>query len=312
MMRAHRAIRAGLATLGLGVAGLAIQAGVAHGAPSEPSLLNVSTSAVRQTSATLNATIGTGEGDTTYHFEYGQSAAYGTSVPVPDADIGTGPGAVVVGREITNLQPGATYHYRVIATNALGRVRSGDQTFTTPPPQPPVVSTGQKPGEVAQNTATLTGTIDTQGFETVYEFDLGTDTSYGTRIFGDAGVEPGAHTFTVSLQGLTPGATYHYRIAATNIFGPTYGADQTLTTATYPSAVLTAPVPPPLVPALLLAPAPSTSSAGAASVKPAALTAARRHGGPRKSGGRRPRHRRNGRSHGAGLAPSANRGGGRW
>jgi hypothetical protein len=214
---------------------------------SEPSLVSVSSSAVTQTSATLNATIGPGHADTSYHFEYGTSTAYGTSVPVPDADIGIGlNGPAVVGQELTGLALDTTYHYRVIASNALGQDIGNDRTFTTPPLQPPVVSTGQASG-VAQNAATLTATIDTQGFQSTYEFDLGTDTSYGTRIFGDAGVQAGAHTFAAGLQGLAPGTTYHYRIVASNIFGTSYGTDQTLTTVPVPGSVITAPPPPPLI-----------------------------------------------------------------
>jgi hypothetical protein len=215
---------------------------------SKPLLVSESSSAVRQTAATLNAAIAQNHADTTYHFEYGTSIAYGTSTPVPDADVGNGGvgGPVVVGQELEGLQPGTTYHYRVIATNAVGQTVGADQMFTTPPPQPPVVSTGQASG-VAQNSATLTGTVDAQGFETVYEFDIGVDTSYGTRIFGDAAVEPGAHTFTATLQGLTAGATYHYRILATNAFGTIYGADQAFTTSPVPAAVLVAPAVAPLV-----------------------------------------------------------------
>jgi hypothetical protein len=35
-----------------------------------------------------------------------------------------------------------------------------------------------------------------------------------------------------SLAGLEPGTTYHYRIAATNSLGTSYGEDQTFTTTT--------------------------------------------------------------------------------
>jgi phosphodiesterase/alkaline phosphatase D-like protein len=307
-MRTHRAILVGLATLGLSVAGVAGQVGVAYGAQSEPSLLNVSSSVVRQASATLNATIAPGEAATVYHFEYGTSAAYGTSVPVPDAAIGGGREAVVVEQQLTGLQPDTTYHYRAIASNTLGRVVGSDETFTTPPLQPPSVSTGQAIG-VGQNSATLTGTIETQGFETTYEFDLGADTSYGSRIFGDAGVEAGEQAYTVPLQGLAPGTTYHYRLLATNTFGTSYGVDVAFTTATYPSSALAAPVASALVPTLLLVPA-STGSSGAkaASVKPIARTARRGKAKARKSSGRRPGgHSDGGRSTRAGHAHGANR-----
>jgi phosphodiesterase/alkaline phosphatase D-like protein len=236
------------ATLGLS---LAASAGQASALPSEPSLANVSSSAVTQTAATLNARIGTGGAETTYRFEYGTSVVYGSSVPLPDADIGA-EGVITVGQEITGLQPGTTYHYRAVATNSAGRVLGSDEAFTTAPLRPPVVSTGQASG-VSEGAATLTGTVDTAGFETVYEFDLGVDTSYGTRIFGDAGAEPGAQTFAFPLQGLTPGTTYHYRILATSVFGTSYGVDQTFTTVSYPGATLAAPVTSALVPTSLLA-----------------------------------------------------------
>jgi hypothetical protein len=278
-----------------------------------PSLDSQSASVVTQTSATLNASINPNNQDTTYHFQFGPTTAYGTVLPAPDADIGLGYGDVVVGQQLTGLSPGTTYHFRVIATNATsppGGTVGADRTFTTPSLQPPVVGTGRASG-VAQNTATLTGTVDTQGFETTYEFDLGTDTSYGSRIFGDAGREPGAQTFTVALQGLAAGATYHYRIVATNVFGTVYGADETFTTGVYPSSMLTTPMAPALVPALLLAPASSgTSTAKAVSVKPAARVA--RHSGAGKRGGKRPNGRgRRGRSRGVGRAHGVNRGGGR-
>jgi NHL repeat len=264
----------------------------------EPALQSESASALTQTTATLDATIDPNDQATTYHFEYGTTTAYGTVIPVPDASIGSGYEAVNVGEELAGLQPGTTYHYRVIASNAsspAGGTIGADQMFTTPPLQPPVVSTGQAVS-VGQSTATLTGTIDTQGFQTDYEFDLGTDTSYGTRIFGNAGSEPGIQTFTVALQGLMPGTTYHYRIAAANTFGTVYGVDVTFTTGTYPSAVLAAPVTPTLVPAIALAPEVSASKGAgkAASVKPVVRAARheRAQGRERREASGRGRKRR--------------------
>ncbi len=281
---------------------------------SKPSLLNESASVVKQTTATLNATIDPGKADTTYRFEYGTSAAYGASIPVPDADIGSGlQGPVVVGQQLAGLQPGTTYHYRVLATNTLGQTIGADQTFTTPQPTPPVVSTGQA-GGVAQNTATLTGTVDTRGFQTDYEFDLGVDTSYGTRIFGNAGFEPGVGTFTVPLQGLMPGTTYHYRVLATNAFGTVYGVDEVFTTTSYPSSTLAGTGTLPLLATPLLAPAGSTpahgASAGAASRSAARLA---RHGTASRSSRRQDGHRRRGArgSGGTGHVHTGNRRGGR-
>jgi predicted lipoprotein with Yx(FWY)xxD motif len=80
--------------------------------------------------------------DTTYHFEYGTSTAYGSSVPVPDADAGAGL-ATPVSQQISGLAPNTTYHYRLVSNNSVeGTGTSADRTFstaetsttTTPPP----------------------------------------------------------------------------------------------------------------------------------------------------------------------------------
>jgi predicted lipoprotein with Yx(FWY)xxD motif len=70
-------------------------------------------------------------GTTTYHFEYGTSTAYGTSVPMPDAEAGTAQSSPV-SEQITGLMPGTTYHWRLVSNNTVeGTGFSADQTFTT-------------------------------------------------------------------------------------------------------------------------------------------------------------------------------------
>ena len=92
------------------------------------------------TSATLRAQIAPGKLDTHYHFEYGETSAYGTVAPVPDADIGAGEAAVPVSAELSGLARGATYHYRVVATNAAGTVYGPDEELITTPPAPSTAS----------------------------------------------------------------------------------------------------------------------------------------------------------------------------
>ena len=97
-------------------------------------------SEVNRSTARIDAEINPSGADTTYHFEYGPDTSYGSSVPVPDGDIGSGTKGVEVGQLVTGLQPGGTYHYRIVATNSSGTTPSGDESFSTFPastPQPP-------------------------------------------------------------------------------------------------------------------------------------------------------------------------------
>jgi NHL repeat len=92
---------------------------------------------VGSTTATMTALIDPNGSATTYHFEYGPTASYGTSVPpVPGSEIGSGTEPVEVSQSLTNLEADTTYHYRIVATNDNGTVDGPDKTFTTFPPLP--------------------------------------------------------------------------------------------------------------------------------------------------------------------------------
>jgi hypothetical protein len=99
-----------------------------------PAVLSTSAANVTSASAELRATINPDGGDTTYHFEYGTTTAYGASIPAPDADIGSGVGIRSVSRGIQGLHAGTVYHYRVVAHNPLGTIVGPDSTLTTPAP----------------------------------------------------------------------------------------------------------------------------------------------------------------------------------
>jgi hypothetical protein len=70
-------------------------------------------------------------------FEYGLSDKYGASTPcVPDAaGLGEGATDVPVSAELESEQllPGATYHYRLLASNVAGTSEGEDRTFATAP-----------------------------------------------------------------------------------------------------------------------------------------------------------------------------------
>jgi DNA-binding beta-propeller fold protein YncE/alpha-tubulin suppressor-like RCC1 family protein len=101
-------------------------------APDPPVATTEAASEVKSTSATLNATINPNGLYTTYHFEYGKTTSYGTSVPVPDEYVGSTITSIKVSKAITGLASGTKYNFRVVATNASGTTKGVNKTFTTP------------------------------------------------------------------------------------------------------------------------------------------------------------------------------------
>jgi hypothetical protein len=81
--------------------------------------------------AKLGALVAPGGLGTSYRFEYGTSTEYGHSAPVPEGSVGSGFSSRAVWAAALGLQPGTTYHYRVVAANALGVTVGPDETFTT-------------------------------------------------------------------------------------------------------------------------------------------------------------------------------------
>jgi DNA-binding beta-propeller fold protein YncE len=213
-----------------------------------PSIDGESALLATQTSALLAGRINPEHDETTYHIEYGPDTKYGTSLPVPDAVVGSGYEDINVQQDATGLQPDMTYHFRLVATNSAGPPAYGqDETFTTAAATSPLVGLASA-SAIAPDSVILSGTIDPQGIQASYEFDLGTDTNYGTRIFGEVGSAEDSQTVIASLQDLAPGTTYHYRLLAGNVYGTTYGQDQTFTTPASPAASLTAPLTAQLIP----------------------------------------------------------------
>jgi hypothetical protein len=101
------------------------------GPPSAPVVERELTAEVGTSEAKLGALASAGGIQTTYRFEYGRSTAYGQSTPFPEGSVGEGLASHAVWAAASGLAPGTTYHYRVVATNELGRAVGPDQTFTT-------------------------------------------------------------------------------------------------------------------------------------------------------------------------------------
>jgi hypothetical protein len=81
--------------------------------------------------ATLLGAVDPNGSATTYRFEWGETAAYGRSVPAVDAPVASDQAVHAVAERLEGLAPGTTYHFRLVATSSAGVGYGADQTFTT-------------------------------------------------------------------------------------------------------------------------------------------------------------------------------------
>jgi hypothetical protein len=191
-----------------------------------------SVSAITPTGATLNGTIDPRGSTTSYHFDYGLDTSYG-SVSTPDGSIAAGQGNQSASSPVTGLQPGTTYHFRIVADNGTGGPQAGaDQTFITGP----AAAAGAT--DITAVKATLTGVVNSHGASARYHFEysgagetLTTDDVDASPIDADTPV-------TATSGPLRPGTVYTVRtvITDTNTNVATSGVAGTFTTNPAPLA----------------------------------------------------------------------------
>jgi hypothetical protein len=156
-----------------------------------------------------------------------------------------------VSAELTGLQPGTTYHLRLVAENAGGSdsVEALD-TFATEPvatPSVPQIAVGA----VGYNSAAVTGKVNRPAgtdpaFETYCRFEFVTDAQFASTGFegaAEVGCEPetiinapGPGEVHATLTGLTRATTYHVRLSASNAGGVGRADGGTFATPTAPQA----------------------------------------------------------------------------
>lgn len=95
-----------------------------------PTIFGVHASNVGSEEADLGGRINTLGYPTTYKFEYGPTAAYGSVAPASgEGDAGEGTQTEGFQEHVSGLEPGRVYHFRLVATNRWGTTTSDDTTF---------------------------------------------------------------------------------------------------------------------------------------------------------------------------------------
>ena len=96
-----------------------------------PSVTGMLATGIGQTTAKLTGLVNPDNQPSTYHFEWGETTAYGNETPGFEAFVGSGGEATKVSAVLSGLKEGAAYHFRIVANNATGETKGPDREFST-------------------------------------------------------------------------------------------------------------------------------------------------------------------------------------
>lgn len=189
-----------------------------------PTVTTLDATSITGTGATLNGIVNPNSGPTSYRFHWGTTTSYGYTTPTKSA--GSGSSDVVVFSTITGLTPGTTYHFKLVATNALGTGNGSDMTFiagteiiTTPVTSITAVS-AMSGGNIISN----------GGSEITARGVCWSQTPFPTTTDPHTADGAGDGVYSSNITGLSYHTLYHVRAYATNSNGTFYGNDLEFTT----------------------------------------------------------------------------------
>ena len=163
--------------------------------------------------------------------EFGTSASYGSKTSTRSA--GSGSATLTVTASVSNLKPGLTYHFRLVASSALGTSRGADATFVTT--GAPSAATGPVDfGSLSLTSARVNGTLNPRGLTTSWWFEYGRSSAYGFRTSATSASGAADIHVSANLSGLAPGVRWHYRLVAQSAAGASVGADASFGTPAQP------------------------------------------------------------------------------
>lgn len=141
---------------------------ISNQVPMPPAVTTLPATNITGTSATLNGSVIAFSSTATVTFNWGLTAAYGTTVSASPSTV-SGNSATPVAAGLTGLQQGTLYHYRCVSVNSVGTTYGGDMTFTTClTPGTPSAITGQ--AVVCQNQNGVTYSITAVPNATTYNW----------------------------------------------------------------------------------------------------------------------------------------------
>ncbi|MGO8700499.1 MAG: hypothetical protein ACLQVY_22650 [Limisphaerales bacterium] len=195
--------------------------------------LTLAATDVTPTNASFNGNVSPDGDATGYYFEWGQSTNYNNYTPTNYFTNNLIQNYNVAFATLANdilLNPGTTYHFQLVASNALGTSYGGDLTFTTAPLGPLAITLFAT--NVTATTATLNASIDPNGDTNLFYFQWGLTTNLGNRTAA-AYLTTNLNTpvqVSVTLSNLLPNTNYYYEVVATSPAGSSSGIELFFTT----------------------------------------------------------------------------------
>ena len=197
-----------------------------------PTAATTTESDVTATTATLTASATANGQATTAHIDWDDDQDFGSFASSTPVAIGMGASPQTVTAHPTGLSANTSYYARVVAVNATGTATGPVRQFTTTAPGAPSATTLPATA-VGASSATLNAAVNPENAPTIYHFEWGPTTAYGTSapsVDGAVGSDATDHPVDATISGLRPNTTYHYRVVAAGS-GTTNGADRMFRTA---------------------------------------------------------------------------------
>ena len=187
-----------------------------------PTVVTAAATSITSGGGTLHGTVNPNGLATNAYFEYGTDPALATSSVTSTQAMGSGGSAVPIAATVS-LSAGATYYFRVAATNAGGTSKGTILSFSTP--ISPTVATNV-PTSLTTASAIFNGSVNPNGLSTTAWFEYGTDpslSSWTNTTIQAIGSGTSPLSYSRSTSGLSSHTTYYYRAAASNSGGTQKG-----------------------------------------------------------------------------------------
>ncbi|HEX2969101.1 MAG TPA: hypothetical protein VHO46_08330, partial [Bacteroidales bacterium] len=160
---------------------------------------------------------------------------------IDDQHTADGTGIQPFTSNLKGLAPGTVYYVRAYAVNVNGTGYGPEESFKTAGDLPSVNT--KSANVISAVEAKLNGSVNANGLVTTVTFEYGTSNNYNKsvqampdKVSGDT-----ISSVLVTIIGLSPSTTYHYRVKAENSLGISYGNDLTFNTASIAPDVTTKP-----------------------------------------------------------------------